>query len=105
VLREVLQTKRAVAPLVVFAHQGHVQARHRRAASARRTAEFRCASPGRAVDVRVSTLPLGARRARGAALAGQTGRAPSSSLRLGMDPRTQEIMDEIIHKAARHHFG
>ena len=54
VLREVLQTKRAVAPAGGFAHQGHVQARHRGAAPAagrpnfaahRRDAPSTCASP------------------------------------------------------------
>src|SRR5882672_8536 len=52
---------------------------------------------GRAVDVRVSTLPSGhGERVVLRLLDKQAGRIELTSL--GMDPRTQEIMDEIIHK-------
>jgi general secretion pathway protein E len=52
---------------------------------------------GRAVDVRVSTLPSGhGERVVLRLLDKQAGRIELTSL--GMDPRTQETMDEIIHK-------
>ena len=52
---------------------------------------------GRAVDVRVSTLPSGhGERVVLRLLDKQAGRIELTSL--GMDPRTQDAMDEIIHK-------
>ena len=51
----------------------------------RRTAASRCASAAAPVDVRVSTLPTGARRARRAAPARQGGGPASTSTALGMD--------------------
>ena len=52
---------------------------------------------GRAVDVRVSTLPSGhGERVVLRLLDKQAGRIELTSL--GMDPRTQDTMDEIIHK-------
>ena len=99
VLREVLQTKRAVAPLVVLAHQGHVQAGYRRtAAAARKMAASRCGSPAAPLStVRVSTLPSGhGERVVLRLLDKQAGRIELTSL--GMDPQTQTTMDEIIHK-------
>src|SRR5262247_2204939 len=52
---------------------------------------------GRAVDVRVSTIPAGhGERVVLRLLDKQAGRIELNSL--GMDPRTQKLMDELIHK-------
>src|SRR5689334_14583498 len=96
VLREVLQTKRAVAPLVV----SRIKVMSKLDIAERRLPQDGRISlriAGRAVDVRVSTLPSGhGERVVLRLLDKQAGRIELTSL--GMDPKTQEIMDEIIHK-------
>jgi general secretion pathway protein E len=96
VLREVLQTKRAVAPLVV----SRIKVMSRLDIAERRLPQDGRISlriAGRAVDVRVSTLPSGhGERVVLRLLDKQAGRIELTAL--GMDPRTQELMDEIIHK-------
>ena len=73
VLREVLQSKRAVAPLVVSRIKVMSQASTSPRNACRRTGASACRIAGRAVDVRVSTIPSGPRRARGAAYPRQAG--------------------------------
>src|SRR3977135_3459113 len=52
---------------------------------------------GRAVDVRVSTIPAGhGERVVLRLLDKQAGRLDFSAL--GMDPKTQSLLDELIHK-------
>ena len=96
VLREVLQTKRAVAPLVV----SRIKVMSKLDIAERRLPQDGRISlriAGRAVDVRVSTLPSGhGERVVLRLLDKQAGRIELTSL--GMDPRTQAVMDEIIHK-------
>jgi len=96
VLREVLQTKRAVAPLVV----SRIKVMSKLDIAERRLPQDGRISlriAGRAVDVRVSTLPSGhGERVVLRLLDKQAGRIELTSL--GMDPKTQEVMDEIIHK-------
>ncbi len=96
VLREVLQTKRAVAPLVV----SRIKVMSKLDIAERRLPQDGRISlriAGRAVDVRVSTLPSGhGERVVLRLLDKQAGRIELTSL--GMDPRTQDVMDEIIHK-------
>jgi general secretion pathway protein E len=96
VLREVLQTKRAVAPLVV----SRIKVMSKLDIAERRLPQDGRISlriAGRAVDVRVSTLPSGhGERVVLRLLDKQAGRIELTAL--GMDPRTQELMDEIIHK-------
>src|SRR6266404_6214856 len=96
VLREVLQTKRAVAPLVV----SRIKVMSKLDIAERRLPQDGRISlriAGRAVDVRVSTLPSGhGERVVLRLLDKQAGRIELTSL--GMDPRTQNTMDEIIHK-------
>ena len=96
VLREVLQTKRAVAPLVV----SRIKVMSKLDIAERRLPQDGRISlriAGRAVDVRVSTLPSGhGERVVLRLLDKQAGRIELTSL--GMDPRTQSLMDEIIHK-------
>jgi general secretion pathway protein E len=96
VLREVLQTKRAVAPLVV----SRIKVMSKLDIAERRLPQDGRISlriAGRAVDVRVSTLPSGhGERVVLRLLDKQAGRIELTSL--GMDPRTQATMDEIIHK-------
>src|ERR1700687_925829 len=96
VLREVLQTKRAVAPLVV----SRIKVMSKLDIAERRLPQDGRISlriAGRAVDVRVSTLPSGhGERVVLRLLDKQAGRIELTSL--GMDPPTQETMDEIIHK-------
>ena len=96
VLREVLQTKRAVAPLVV----SRIKVMSKLDIAERRLPQDGRISlriAGRAVDVRVSTLPSGhGERVVLRLLDKQAGRIELTSL--GMDPRTQSVMDEIIHK-------
>jgi len=95
VLREVLQTKRAVAPLVVsrIKVMSKLDIAERRFAAGRQNL---LAHRGRAVDVRVSTLPSGHGERVAAAIARQASRRIELTS-LGMDPRTQVTMDEIIH--------
>ncbi len=96
VLREVLQTKRAVAPLVV----SRIKVMSKLDIAERRLPQDGRISlriAGRAVDVRVSTLPSGhGERVVLRLLDKQAGRIELTSL--GMDPKTQDTMDEIIHK-------
>ncbi len=96
VLREVLQTKRAVAPLVV----SRIKVMSKLDIAERRLPQDGRISlriAGRAVDVRVSTLPSGhGERVVLRLLDKQAGRIELTSL--GMDPLTQALMDEIIHK-------
>ena len=73
VLREVLQTKRAVAPLVV----SRIKVMSKLDIAEKRLPQDGRISlriAGRAVDVRVSTIPSGPRRTRGAASPRQAGR-------------------------------
>jgi general secretion pathway protein E len=96
VLREVLQTKRAVAPLVV----SRIKVMSKLDIAERRLPQDGRISlriAGRAVDVRVSTLPSGhGERVVLRLLDKQAGRLELTAL--GMDPRTQATMDELIHK-------
>jgi general secretion pathway protein E len=96
ILREVLQSKRAVAPLVVS---------RIKVMSKLDIAEKRLPQDGRiglkvaghAVDVRVSTIPSGhGERVVLRLLDKQAGRLDLSSL--GMDAKTQGLIDELIHK-------
>ncbi len=96
VLREVLQSKRAVAPLVVsrIKVMSHLDIAEKRLPQDGRIS-LRIA--GRAVDVRVSTIPSGhGERVVLRILDKQAGKLDLNSL--GMDPRTQAAMDEMIHK-------
>jgi general secretion pathway protein E len=96
VLREVLQSKRAVAPLVV----SRVKVMSRLDIAEKRLPQdgrigLRIA--GRAVDVRVSTIPSGhGERVVLRILDKQAGKLDLGSL--GMDPSTQNAMDDLIHK-------
>jgi general secretion pathway protein E len=96
VLREVLQSRRAVAPLVV----SRVKVMSRLDIAEKRLPQDGRISlkiAGRAVDVRVSTIPSGhGERVVLRILDKQAGRLDLNSL--GMDPRTQSAMDELIHK-------
>jgi general secretion pathway protein E len=96
VLREVLQLKRAVAAPVV----SRVKVMSKLDIAEKRLPQdgrigLRVA--GRAVDVRVSTIPAGhGERVVLRLLDKQAGKLDLGSL--GMDPRTQGAMDELIHK-------
>ena len=96
VLREVLQSKRAVAPLVV----SRVKVMSKLDIAEKRLPQdgrigLRIA--GRAVDVRVSTIPSGhGERVVLRILDKQAGRLELSAL--GMDPTTGGLIDELIHK-------
>jgi general secretion pathway protein E len=96
VLREVLQSKRAVAPLVV----SRVKVMSRLDIAEKRLPQDGRISlriAGRAVDVRVSTIPSGhGERVVLRILDKQAGKLDLGSL--GMDPSTQSAMDELIHK-------
>ena len=96
VLREVLQTKRAVAPLVV----SRIKVMSRLDIAEKRLPQDGRISlriAGRAVDVRVSTIPSGhGERVVLRILDKQAGRLDLESL--GMDARTREQVDELIHK-------
>ncbi|HEX2495155.1 MAG TPA: type II secretion system ATPase GspE [Steroidobacter sp.] len=96
VLREVLQSRRAVAPLVV----SRIKVMSKLDIAEKRLPQDGRISlrvAGRAVDVRVSTIPAGhGERIVLRLLDKQAGRLELSSL--GMDPRTQGLMDELIHK-------
>jgi general secretion pathway protein E len=96
VLREVLQSKRAVAPLVV----SRIKVMSRLDIAEKRLPQDGRISlriAGRAVDVRVSTIPSGhGERVVLRILDKQAGRLDLGSL--GMDSRTQSLMDDLIHK-------
>ena len=96
VLREVLQTKRAVAPLLV----SRIKVMSRLDIAEKRLPQDGRISlriAGRAVDVRVSTIPSGhGERVVMRLLDKQAGRLDLGSL--GMEPRVQAMVDELIHK-------
>ncbi len=96
VLREVLQSKRAVASLVV----SRIKVMSKLDIAEKRLPQDGRISlrvAGRAVDVRVSTIPAGhGERVVLRLLDKQAGRLELNAL--GMDPRTQALMDELIHK-------
>jgi general secretion pathway protein E len=96
VLREVVQTKRAVAPVIV----SRIKVMSKLDIAEKRLPQDGRISlriAGRAVDVRVSTIPSGhGERVVLRLLDKQAGRLDLASL--GMDPATQAVMDELIHK-------
>jgi len=96
VLREVLQSRRAVAPLVV----SRIKVMSKLDIAEKRLPQDGRISlriAGRAVDVRVSTIPAGhGERVVLRLLDKQAGRLDLASL--GMDVRTQAVMDDLIHK-------
>jgi len=96
VLREMLQSKRAVAPLVV----SRIKVMSRLDIAEKRLPQDGRISlkiAGRAVDVRVSTIPSGhGERVVLRILDKQAGRLDLSSL--GMDAHTQQLVDDLIHK-------
>lgn len=96
VLREVLQSKRALAPLVV----SRIKVMSRLDIAEKRLPQDGRISlriAGRPVDVRVSTIPAGhGERVVLRLLDKQAGRLELTSL--GMDPRMQSAADELIHK-------
>jgi general secretion pathway protein E len=96
VLREVLQSKRAVAPLVV----SRVKVMSKLDIAEKRLPQDGRISlriAGRAVDVRVSTIPSGhGERVVLRLLDKQAGRLTLDHL--GMAPEDQETMDELIHR-------
>jgi general secretion pathway protein E len=96
VLREVLQSKRAVAPLVV----SRIKVMSKLDIAEKRLPQDGRISlrvAGRAVDVRVSTIPAGhGERVVLRLLDKQAGRLELNSL--GMDQHTQTLIDELIHK-------
>ncbi len=96
VLQEVLQTRRALAPLVV----SRIKVMSKLDIAEKRLPQDGRISlkiAGRAVDVRVSTMPSGhGERVVLRLLDKQAGRLNLSSL--GMDEQSQALMDELIHK-------
>src|SRR5262245_2173445 len=96
VLREVLQSRRAVAPLVV----SRIKVMSKLDIAEKRLPQDGRISlriAGRAVDVRVSTIPAGhGERVVLRLLDKQAGRLDLESL--GMDAGTRAHMDELIHK-------
>ena len=96
VLREVLQTRRALAPLVV----SRIKVMSRLDIAEKRLPQDGRISlkiAGRAVDVRVSTMPSGhGERVVLRLLDKQAGRLNLASL--GMDDDSQRAMDALIHK-------
>jgi general secretion pathway protein E len=96
VLREVLQSRRAVAPLVV----SRIKVMSKLDIAEKRLPQDGRISlrvAGRAVDVRVSTIPAGhGERVVLRLLDKQAGRLELNSL--GMDPQTTKLIDEMIHK-------
>ncbi len=96
ILREVLQSKRAVAPLVV----SRIKVMSKLDIAEKRLPQDGRISlriAGRAVDIRVSTIPSGhGERVVLRILDKQAGRLDLTSL--GMDKRTREAIDELIHK-------
>ena len=96
VLREVLVSKRAVAPLVVsrIKVMAKLDIAEKRLPQDGRIG-LRIA--GRSVDVRVSTIPSGhGERVVLRILDKQAGRLDLTAL--GMDPETEKLIDELIHK-------
>jgi general secretion pathway protein E len=96
VLREVLQSKRGVAPLVV----SRIKVMSKLDIAEKRLPQDGRISlkvAGRAVDVRVSTIPSGhGERVVLRLLDKQAGRLELTAL--GMESRTQDYIDELIHK-------
>ena len=96
ILREVLQSKRAVAPMVV----SRVKVMSKLDIAEKRLPQDGRISlkiAGRAVDVRVSTIPSGhGERVVLRLLDKQAGRLELGSL--GMDSATQKRIDDLIHK-------
>ncbi len=96
VLREVLKTRRGLAPLVV----SRIKVMSKLDIAEKRLPQDGRISlriAGRAVDVRVSTLPSGhGERVVLRLLDKQAGRLDLGSL--GMDPRSRDAMDSLIHK-------
>ncbi len=96
VLQEVLQTRRALAPLVV----SRIKVMSKLDIAEKRLPQDGRISlriAGRAVDVRVSTMPSGhGERVVLRLLDKQAGRLDLSSL--GMDEQSLKIMDDLIHK-------
>ncbi|MGH8226817.1 MAG: type II secretion system ATPase GspE, partial [Steroidobacteraceae bacterium] len=96
VLREVLQSKRAVAPLVV----SRIKVMSKLDIAEKRLPQDGRISlrvAGRAVDVRVSTIPSShGERTVLRLLDKQPGRFDLGAL--GMDPATEQRVDELIHK-------
>ena len=96
VLREVIQSRRAVAPLVV----SRIKVMSKLDIAEKRLPQDGRISlriAGRAVDVRVSTIPAGhGERVVLRLLDKQAGRLDFDHL--GMDPQTQALMDGLIHK-------
>jgi general secretion pathway protein E len=96
VLREVLQSRRAVAPLVV----SRIKVMSKLDIAEKRLPQDGRISlrvAGRAVDVRVSTIPAGhGERVVLRLLDKQAGRLELNSL--GMESRTQTFIDQLIHK-------
>jgi general secretion pathway protein E len=96
ILREVLQSKRGVAPLVV----SRIKVMSKLDIAEKRLPQDGRISlriAGRAVDVRVSTIPSGhGERVVLRLLDKQAGRLDLDSL--GMGPQTQKLMSELIHK-------
>ena len=96
VLREVLQSKKAVAPLVV----SRIKVMSKLDIAEKRLPQDGRISlkiAGRSVDVRVSTMPSGhGERVVLRILDKQAGRLDLSAL--GMDPATEKLMDELVRK-------
>ena len=96
VLKEVLKTRRALAPLVV----SRIKVMSKLDIAEKRLPQDGRISlriAGRAVDVRVSTMPSGhGERVVLRLLDKQAGRLELASL--GMDPTSQKTMDRLIHK-------
>lgn len=96
VLQEILQTRRALAPLVV----SRIKVMSKLDIAEKRLPQDGRISlriAGRAVDVRVSTMPSGhGERVVLRLLDKQAGRLDLNSL--GMDEHSQKVMDELIHK-------
>ncbi len=96
VLQEILQTRRALAPLVV----SRIKVMSKLDIAEKRLPQDGRISlriAGRAVDVRVSTMPSGhGERVVLRLLDKQAGRLDLSSL--GMDETSLRVMDELIHK-------
>jgi general secretion pathway protein E len=96
VLREVLQSRRALAPLIV----SRIKVMSKLDIAEKRLPQDGRISlriAGRPVDVRVSTIPAGhGERVVLRLLDKQAGRLDLAAL--GMDPRTQDTMDGLIHK-------
>lgn len=96
ILQEILQTRRALAPLVV----SRIKVMSKLDIAEKRLPQDGRISlkiAGRAVDVRVSTMPSGhGERVVLRLLDKQAGRLSLSSL--GMDEDSQALMDDLIHK-------